>query len=273
MYTGGLLLALLVPIGALLVVGVGIPIVRAVVDSVRSDPTGQSAYSALFDDPVYWRVLLRTVLTGAATTLVAFLLAYPTAELIVRSSATTRLLLLGMVLVPLWSATVARTYGWVGILVRDGLADRTAAVFGAGPLQLLYTRGAVWIGMIHALVPLLILPAYAALRRYDESLTRASLSLGAGRMRTLMLVKLPVLAPALLAACAAVFVLALGFFETPALLGGPTSQLVSNLIAQQVFSRFDMPRAEAMSLTLLVAALAALAVFGGVGYLIRRMFR
>jgi mannopine transport system permease protein len=273
MYSPGLLIGMLLPIAALLAVGVGVPIERAISESFELGPSGRSAFSALLDDPVYWRVLLRTIVTAGVMTLVALLLAYPTAEFIARRSNRVRPLLLGLVLVPLWSATVARTYGWVGILVRDGLADRVGSLFGADPLQWLYTRVAVSLGMLHALIPLLVLPVYAALRGYDESLTQASLSLGAGRTRTLFLVKLPVLAPALLAASAAVFVLALGFFETPALLGGPTSQLVSNLIGQQVFSRFDIPRAEAMSLTLLVAALVALAVLGGASQLTRRMFR
>ena len=152
----------------------------------------------------------------------------------------------------------------------NGVLYRIAEAFGRGPLQLLYTRTAVVVGMVHVMLPLVLLPTYAAVRGYDERLSRASLSLGAGQLRTLVRVKLPVLAPQIAAAATAVFILSLGFFVTPAVLGGPRSQLISSLISQQVFQTFNLSRAQAMSMVLLVTALAMLAILGAGVRLLRR---
>ena len=269
MYGPGMLAGLLLPLSLLLALGIGLPVVRAVRATVFTDPVGEP-YRALAQDPVLWDVLARTLTVAALMTALSLCLAYPTAAFISRMSPRLRWVLLALVLLPMWSSTVARTYGWMGIFVRDGVVDRVAGVFGAGPLRLLYTQTAVVFGMVHVLVPLLTLPIYAALQRYDHRLTQASLSLGAGRVRTFFRVKLPILMPPLLAASTTVFVLALGFFETPALLGGPRSQLISNLISQQIFSRYDVPRAQAMSLVLLVGVLGVLAVLGTGAALLRR---
>jgi ABC-type spermidine/putrescine transport system permease subunit I len=262
MYGWGLLAVLLAPFVVLLGVGIGLPILRALRATLFTQPDFGEPYRALARDPVLRTVLVRTLTVAGLMTGVSLCLAYPTASFIMRAPARVQPVLLAVVLLPMWSSTVARTYGWVGIFVRNGIIDRVGSLVGAGPFRLLYTQVAVVFGMVHVLVPLLTIPIYAALRRYDQRLTQASLSLGAGRLRTFLRVKLPTLLPALLASSTAVFILALGFFETPALLGGPRSQLISNLIAQQIFSRYDVPRAQAMSLVFLLAVLVVLVVVG-----------
>src|SRR5262249_37083358 len=148
--------------------------------------------------------------------------------------------------------------------------DSIAHLVGAGNQMLLYSKTAVIVGMVHVLLPIFILSLYTAVRNYDTRLSLASFSLGAGRWRTLLMVKIPVLAPAILAATTSIFVISLGFFVTPALLGGSRFQLMSTLVSQQVVQRYDIPRAEAMSVVLLVAALAALTLAGCLYSLLRR---
>jgi putative spermidine/putrescine transport system permease protein len=270
MYGPVLLGALLLPYGVLLAVGFAYPLISAIQGSFGGeDGTGQ-AYSDIFGDPLFWTVLGRTFRTAALVALICVVIAYPTAELIHRAPGRLRPLLLALVVIPLWSSVIARTYGWVGVFQNNGVLDRIADLFGAGPLRLLYTPTAVVVGMVHVMLPLVLLPTYAAVRGYDERLSLASLSLGAGKVRTLLRVKLPVLAPQLAAAATGVFILSLGFFVTPAVLGGPRSQLVSSLISQQVFQTFNLSRAHAMSMVLLVAALAMLALLGAGVRLLRR---
>jgi ABC-type spermidine/putrescine transport system permease subunit I len=256
------LFALLTPFLALLAIGLGYPLVHALVDSLNAKGSEAHAYRRVLDDDVFLHTLVRTLRTAAIVSVVSLIIGYPTAEFIHRASPRWRPLLLLAVIVPLWSSSIARTYGWVGVFERNGLADRIAGWFGHGPLQLLYTQLAVTVGMVHVLMPILLLPVYVAVARYDDRLDFASRSLGAGRWRTLVRVKLPTLAPQLIASTTLVFIIALGFFITPAVLGGPRSQLVSRLISEQIFQRFDVPRAEAMSILLLGATLAVLVAAG-----------
>lgn len=273
MYGPLLIGSLLLPFLVLMLVGFLLPLANAIRNSVTGTPKVAESYVAVLHDPVYWTVLRRTFTTAALVSLICLIMAYPTAELINRASPKLRPVLLALVIIPLWSSTVARTYSWVGVFIRGGLIDHIAALFGKGPQQLLYTQPAVIIGMVHVLLPLLLLPVYAAVRTYDERLSLASLSLGAGRLRTLLQVKLPVLAPPILAGTVAIFIFGVGFFITPAVLGGPRSLLISNLISQQVFQRFDLARAQAMSIVLVLSVLLALAVLATAVSLVRRRLR
>jgi ABC-type spermidine/putrescine transport system permease subunit I len=270
MYSPALMVVLLAPLSGLLIFLVALPFARAIHNSLVSGDRFAEPYVALLHDPVFWPVLVRTLVAAGLVSLISLLIAYPVAEFIHRSTPQLRPVLLAIVVVPLWSSAVARVYGWWGFFVRDGVLDRFAHLFGAGPLRLLFTKWAVFVGMVHLSLPVILLVAYAAVRNYDERLTMASLSLGASRLKTLVAVKLPVLAPPLLAGTAGVFILALGFFETPALLGGPDSQLISNLIYEQITGRFDFARAQAMSVVLLLATLACLGIVGAMGQAIRR---
>src|ERR1044072_6409445 len=240
------LFALLAPFLVLVALGLGYPLARALVDSLTATGKEADPYGHIADDPVFVHTLVRTLRTAGIVSIVSLAIGYPTAEFIHRAAPRWRPLLLAAVIVPLWSSSIARTYGWVGVFQRDGLVDRVAGLLGAQPQQLLYTQLAVTVGMVHVLMPMLLLPVYTAVARYDERLDFASHSLGASSWRTLWKVKLPALAPQLIASTALIFIGALGFFITPAVLGGPSSQLVSRLISEQILQRFDVPRAQAM---------------------------
>lgn len=258
-----LIFCLLVPYLIVLSVGLGFSLLSGMWVSLTGGAHFGDAYQALASDPVFWRTLARTLAVSGLISLTCLLIAYPTAEFINRSSRGLQPILLAFVVIPLWSSAIARTYGWVGIFIRGGAIDRVAGLFGYGPLHLLYTQLAVFVGMVHVMLPFCLLPVYVAVSRYDQRLSLASLSLGAGQLRTVAQVKLPVLAPSLIASTVAVFILSLGFYTTPAILGQPSSQFVSNLIAEQVFQRFDLPRGEAMGTILIIAVIVTLAVVAG----------
>jgi putative spermidine/putrescine transport system permease protein len=260
MYGPVLVATMLSPLLLLLVATFLLPLARIITSSLGGEQGFAGEYVTISRNPVFWVVLRRTFVTAGLVTLVCLLAAYPTAEMINRAPSRVRPILLALIIIPLWSSVIARTYAWFGIFRRDGVYDQLASFLGTGQQGLLFTTPAVLVGMVHVMLPLLILPLYAAVLRFDENLSNASLSLGAGRVRTLLQVKLPVLAPQLAASSAAIFILSLGFFITPAVLGGPRASMISNLVYQQVFDRVDFPRGNALGMVLLVTTLAILAV-------------
>ena len=271
---GPLLLSLLLlPFAALLAFGMAYPLANALGSSLSAGGEFGLQYRLVAGDRIFWLILHRTLYTAATVSVLCVLIAYPIAECIDRAARRFQPVLLALVVIPLWSSAVARTYSWVGIFRRDGVLDSVVGWFGMGPQYVLFTWPAVITGMVHVMLPFLILPLYAALRRYDHRLSQASLSLGASRLRTFLQVKLPVLAPQLAAGATAIFILSLGFYITPAVLGGPRTQMISNLIAQQVFQRYDVPRGYAIAAILIFTTLVTLLVLGGGVQLVRRRLR
>jgi putative spermidine/putrescine transport system permease protein len=262
MYGPLLLLAMMFPLTALLAAAFVIPMASAVASSLTGTQNFGGEYQIVAGSGIFWVVLIRTFYMAALVTAICMLLAYPTAEMINRAGSRLKPLLLALVLVPLWSSVIARTYAWFGMFRSEGVVDKLFVFLGLGHRELLFSQTAVIVGMVHVMLPLLLLPVYAAVVRYDENLTLASLSLGANRLSTMIRVKLPVLAPQLLASAAAIFILSLAFYITPSVLGGPHSQMISNLVSQQVFDRFDFSRANALGVALLVSTLVVLAAVG-----------
>jgi ABC-type spermidine/putrescine transport system permease subunit I len=159
---------------------------------------------------------------------------------------------------------LVRTFSWILILERNGPLNRFLAALGIvdHPLPLLFAFPGVAIGMVHVLLPYAVLPIYAALSRIDPALLRASDGLGASRAATFWRVLLPLSARGLATAATFTFLLSLGFFVTPALLGGPSNTTISMLIDSFVNERLDWPLAAAASMTLLAMALATIGVAG-----------
>jgi ABC-type spermidine/putrescine transport system permease subunit I len=264
MYSRWFLALLLVPFLLLLGFGLGLPLIDSVRQSLFGAESFGQAYAEMAASASFWSALGRTLRVAAVVTVACLLLGYPAAALIVRAGRSARLVMLALVLVPLMTNSIARVYGWVGTFQRNGLADQIAAAFGMEPLRLLYSQPVVMIGMVHSILSVVVLVLVAALERYDERLTQAARSLGAGFARTLFGVKLPALLHQLLSAGTLAFVFSLGFFVTPAVLGGGRDLLISVVIQQHVTDVFDLPRVQAMSLTLLAVTLAALAIAAAV---------
>jgi ABC-type spermidine/putrescine transport system permease subunit I len=207
------------------------------------------------------RVAFTTLHTAIAVTCGCLLLGYPVAMTLVRPGRMAGVALM-VVLIPFWTSILVRSYAWMVLLGRRGLLNE--ALLAAGvidhPLRILNTSIAVHIAMIHILLPYMIPPIANALRQIDPSLGRAALGLGATPYRVFREVTLPLSMPGVAAGMLLVFVLSLGFYITPALVGGPRDMTVSILIAQQV-DQLNWPYAACPSVALLTVTLIIMAVF------------
>lgn len=262
--TGGKLAttALLAPAMLIVLLAFVVPVARLVGISF-SAPTGPFvAYTRLLGDDIYARVFVNTFVIAVAVTLIALLIAFPVAFALTRLSRRWHAIVLACVLLPLWISVLVRTFSWMLVLERNGPINRLIVASGLvdQPLPLLFNHTGVLIGMVHVLLPYSVLPIYAALVRVDPSLLRASEGLGASAAVTFLRVLLPLSLRGVATAATFTFLLALGFFVTPALLGGASSLTLSMLIDNFVSDRLDWPLASAASVILLVAALLIVAV-------------
>ncbi|MFI4988913.1 MAG: ABC transporter permease [Alphaproteobacteria bacterium] len=228
-----------------------------------SDPRGPFAtYAEILSSTVYLRVILNTLEIALVVTLAALLLAYPTAYVLTRLEGFRLALAFWCVLVPFWISVLVRTFSWMLLLERNGPINAVlqALHLADHPLSLLFNETAVFIGMVHVLLPYAVLPIYAALLRIDQRLLLASDGLGAAPWMTFARVYLPLSLPGVGAAAALVFLLSLGFFITPALLGGMASLTLSMLIETLVNERLVWPLAAAASFILLAGTLLLLLI-------------
>jgi mannopine transport system permease protein len=224
---------------------------------------GAESYLRLGQDPLYLSVLTTTVITATAVTAFCLVFGYPVAFAMTRLTGKAALITAACVFVPLWTSVLIRSYAWIVLLQRNGLINN--ALQDAGlldqPLKLLYTQGAVILGMTHILLPFAILPIYSTLRTLPPDFARAAANLGAGPVRTFLLITLPLSLPGVFAGGILCFVLALGFYITPALIGGPGSMLMATLIGQQTTVLLDWPFAAALSTILLSVTLLIVFLF------------
>jgi ABC-type spermidine/putrescine transport system permease subunit I len=234
--------------------------------SLRSvtDPqdAGLSNYTRFFADEAYLRVLINTFWIALVSTVTCLVVGYPFAYLMTVVSGRFAGLLLIAVLLPFWSSLLVRTFAWQVILRDTGIINRFLLDLGliSSPLTLIRTTLGVILGMSHILLPFMVLPLYAVMRRIDPEYGRAAANLGAPPMSAFLRVFVPLSLPGVVAGCLLVFVLALGFYITPALLGGLHDQMISQLIVQQIQQRLDWGFGTAMSVVLMVITLVILFV-------------
>lgn len=254
---------LIVPLGALLAWVFFLPIATFLVRSVTEPALTLAHYARLVDEPLYLRIILRTLWIAFATTALCLVLGYPIALLMARSKGVVAAIVGLCVLIPLWTSVLVRSYAWIVLLQRNGIVNTWLRDSGAisQPLTLLHTEGAVLIAMSQVLLPFMVLPIYSTLRNIPDDLTRAAMNLGAGRLRAFLSVTLPLSLPGVAAGCLLIFVLALGFYVTPALVGGPRNLMIATLISQQATELLDWPFAAALSAVLLVLSLGLTVLF------------
>ncbi|HEX9325812.1 MAG TPA: ABC transporter permease, partial [Reyranella sp.] len=166
------------------------------------------------------------------------------------------------VLLPLWTSVLVRTYAWMVLLGRNGVFNRMLMDWGitSDPIPMLHNFTGVLIGMVHVLLPYMVLPIYGAVRRVDPAVVAAAAGLGASSWRIFWRIYIPLTLNGIFAGCVLVFVLSLGFFITPALLGGGRVIMIAVLIEQQVREALNWPFAAALSAVLLVATFAVYAL-------------
>jgi len=207
----------------------------------------------LAEDGAYHDAFANTFEIAGVSTLCCLLLGYPLAYLMATTGPRARALLAAAVLVPFWTSVLARSLAWLILLGRQGLVNQWLMQLGVldQPARLLFNALGVQIGMVHVLLPFMVLPVYAVLARIDPGLVLAARSLGASPARALLHVVLPLSLPGVAAGVSLVFMLAVGFYITPALLGGPGEITVAALIEMVVRDLLDWGFGAMLGLTLL----------------------
>lgn len=219
-------------------------------------------YIKIFTEPLYIKVLFNTLLTGVIVTAACLLLAYPAAYLSVRAKKPlVRRLITGGILVPYWISMLVRIFAWQIILQTNGVINQALMFLHITeePIQFLYTTGAVCISMTHILLPYMFLSLQSNMEGIDANLSTAASVMGAKPARGFVDVFLPLSVPGIFSGCLMVFVLSLGFYIAPALLGGADNMMMSNLIEQNM-NNFNSNLAAAMSLELLVIVFVILGI-------------
>ena len=190
-------------------------------------------YTKFFTDPDFLIVLWRSLLIAFKTTVICLLLGYPVAFFISRSSEKLQNILVLAITIPMWINMLVRTYAWIGLLSEGGLIQRLLGFFGIARGELLYTEGAVLLGMVYNFLPFMVLQINTSLCKMDHSLLEASADLGANARQTFIRVTLPMSLPGVINGITLVFLPAVSSFFIPKLLGGGQYFLIGNLIENQ----------------------------------------
>ena len=203
---------------------------------------------------IYLDVLARTLLISASVTVLCLLLGFPVALLLTQVNEKTADWLMILVLLPFWTSLLVRTAAWVVVLQREGMVNTLLMRLGliAEPLTLIYNRTGVLIAMTHVLLPFMILPLYSVLKGIPPRYMRAAASLGAPPVTAFFRVYLPLAAPAIVAGSLMVFILAMGYYITPALVGGGSDQMLSYFVATYTTDTGNWGLASALGLMMLV---------------------
>ena len=248
-------LTLLAPLLVYLLALFVYPTAEMLVLAVSENGLTLAHFARLFSTPVYLQVLWITFRTSFVVTAFCVLLGYPVAYLLATTSGRVVSLLLLFVLLPFWSSFLVRTFSWMILLQERGVINQALLWLGLveSPVRLMYNRTGVYIGMVHVLLPYTILTAYSVMRGIDLGLVRAAHTLGAGATRAFVRVFLPLSLPGVAAGGLLVFVLSLGFFITPALLGGRTDVMMAQVIENQVNLLANWHFGSALAALLLVA--------------------
>lgn len=247
---------------AFLFVFFALPVGALMLRSVTEPQWGLQNFADLLATGTYARVLFNTFLVAAVVTLVSLLIGYPLAWLLVMLPARWQQLLLAILLMSMWTSLLARTYAWLVLLQKTGVINRVLMWLGVidAPLPLVNNLTGVVIGMTYIMLPFVVLPLRATLATIDPSLMHAGAVCGASPWRLFRSVLLPLSLPGIGAAGLMVFVMSLGYYVTPALLGGTGNMMLAELIAQTVQSFLNWGLGAAAALVLLCATLALYAL-------------
>lgn len=214
-------------------------------------------------DPVYIAIFLRSLKIAAMTVVATLLVCYPAAFHISRLPDRWKNFCLFLITLPFFSSLIVRLFVWVMILRPTGLVNETLLSAGviARPLEMIYTDGAIILGMVYVFIPFMFMPVYASIEKLDWRLVQASLDLGAGPVRSFLRIILPLTAPGIAAGSVIVFIPALGNFVVPAILGGAKVMMLGNLIEAQFLSARNWPFGSALAMMVMAVMLVLLVAY------------
>ncbi|MFO7716727.1 ABC transporter permease [Desulfosarcina sp.] len=220
-------------------------------------------YARALSQSIYYRVFLKSLWYGIVVTLITLVIGYPCAHFLARSRFRRKDILFAGLIVPFWTTIVVRIYAWKILLGSKGIVN--GILLWAGlvdtPLKLLYTQTAVFFGLIHVFLPFMILPLYASIEKIDRALEEAAMDLGAGRLKTFLRVNVPLSLPGINTGCLLVFILTVGSYLTPELLGGPKEIMIANIIQREYYESFNWPFGFALAVLLLLVVLFLVVVY------------
>lgn len=215
-------------------------------------------YKKFFTDPDFLLILWRSIKIAIKTTIVCILIGYPVAYFIANSSQKVRNILVILITLPMWINMLVRTYAWIGILSGGGIVQRLLEILGLGTHQLLYTEGAVMLGMVYNFIPFMILQINTSLSKMDKSLIEASYDLGANRVQTFAKVIFPLSLPGVVSGISLVFLPCVSSFFIPKLLGGGQYFLIGNVIETQFITVGEWSFGSAISMIMAVIMMVSM---------------
>jgi putrescine transport system permease protein len=220
-------------------------------------------FAFLVQDSLYWGAFLGSLRIALGATLLCLLIGYPMAYGMARASARLRALLLMLVVLPFWTSFLIRVYAWKVILQKGGVLNAVLLSLGLidAPLNLLYSTGAVYLGIVYSYLPFMVLPLYATLERLPPNLLEAAADLGARPWRSFLSVTLPLSLPGVLAGALLVFIPAVGEFVIPELLGGPNTLMIGRVLWTEFFANRDWPVASAVAIAMLLLLVLPIVLF------------
>ncbi|KXG87840.1 ABC transporter permease [Agrobacterium bohemicum] len=239
-----------------------VPVVALLLRSVTEPQLGLSNYVALLGSSTYLKIFVNTFLVSAVVTFISLLIGFPVAWALAIMPSRLASVIFAILLLSMWTNLLARTYAWMVLLQRTGLINKMLIGMGLidKPLALVNNLVGVTIGMTYIMLPFIILPLYGVIRKIDPAILQAAALCGATRGQALVRVLFPLTIPGMAAGALMVFVMSLGYFVTPALLGGTSNMMLAELIAQFVQSLVNWGMGGAAALVLLVVTLALYAV-------------
>ncbi len=262
------------PVTLVMLLLVAIPLVYVAVMSFCSiDESYNVVYDFTFGNYArlvnadYLRIYAQSIIIAGLTTLISLLIGYPFAYVISRTAGKMKNILYMLVIIPFWTNSLIRIYGWRTFLGTNGWLNFLFTTLGISdePVEFLYTRGTTVLGMVYCLIPFMILPLYTAIEKLDKSLLEASADLGARKMTTLFSVVIPLTASGIFSGCLMVFIPCLGYFFVSEILGGGNSDVIGNLIERQFQSGNNWPLGSALSIILIIITLVLVKLFQKTG--------
>ena len=249
-----------VPLLLFVVIVFDIPLIVTSLWSFTDEQTGAATlanYGEFLSSDIYARIIWRTMLIALMVTVLCALLGYPLAYWTTRLSPVWQVVALGTVILTFWVSILVRTYAWIVILGNGGVVNRwlQSAGLTRAPVEFLYNEYGVMVGMMNVLLPFFVLPLYASMRRIDRRLLDMAESLGASRLESFWRVFFPLSLPGLGASMVLAFILSLGFFITPAILGGGRVPMVANMMDLLINQFARWPMAAVVSVALLLVTL------------------
>ena len=239
-----------------------VPVLALLLRSITEPAPGLQNYATLLGDGTYARVFVNTFLVAAVVTAVTVLVAFPVAWMLAIMPAALASIVFGVIILSMWTNLLTRTYAWMVLLQRTGVINRTLIATGIidQPLPLINNLTGVTIGMVYIMLPFMILPLVGTLRAIDPMTLRAAALCGASPFQAFRRILLPLSLPGIAAGGLMVFVMSLGYFVTPALLGGTSNMMLAEMIAQMIQSLLNWGLGSAAAFILLVVTMALYAL-------------